>query len=69
MDVHIPAAVTDTLRRHGIDVLTAQEDDARELSDELLLIRATSLGRLLVTQDTDFLRITHEWQDAKQTLS
>ena len=27
MDVHIPQAITDQLRRRGVDVLTAIEDD------------------------------------------
>jgi hypothetical protein len=32
MDVHVPQAVTDQLRRRNIDVLTAIEDDAAELN-------------------------------------
>jgi hypothetical protein len=55
MDVHIPSAVTDECRLRNVDVLTAQEDGARQLSDSDLLDRATALGRILVTQDTDFL--------------
>jgi len=55
MDVHIPSAITDQLRLRGIDVLTAQEDGARELSDPDLLDRASELGRILFTQDTDLL--------------
>ena len=55
MDVHVPSAITDQLRLRGIDVLTAQEDNSRELSDSRLLDRVTELGRILFTQDTDFL--------------
>ena len=33
LDVHVPAAISYQLRRLGMDVLTAQEDDATELSD------------------------------------
>ncbi len=55
MDVHVRRAVTDGLRLRGINVLTAQEDDADELSDSELLERATELGCLLFTQDEDFL--------------
>jgi hypothetical protein len=40
MDVHIRQAVTDGLRRRGVDVLTAQEDNAARLSDDELLDRA-----------------------------
>ncbi|MBI2808549.1 MAG: DUF5615 family PIN-like protein [Planctomycetes bacterium] len=62
MDVHIPAAVTDDLRRNGIDVLTGQEDQTRTADDEDLLDRATLLGRLLFTCDEDFLTIAAAWQ-------
>jgi predicted nuclease of predicted toxin-antitoxin system len=53
MDVHIPLAITDGLRRRGIDVLTSQEYETTELDDEFLLARASELGRLLFTQDQD----------------
>ncbi len=62
MDVHVPAAITSALRRRGIDVLTSQEDGTREASDDELLSRAASLNRVLVSQDTDLLRIAHQWQ-------
>jgi hypothetical protein len=62
MDVHIPAAITAGLRLRGIDVLTAQEDGGRRLSDEKLLDRATALGRVLFTQDDDLLREAAERQ-------
>jgi predicted nuclease of predicted toxin-antitoxin system len=55
MDVHVPIAITRTLRRRGGDVLTAQEDEAGRLGDPALLDRATQLGRLLFTRDDDFL--------------
>ena len=64
MDVHIPAALTSTLRLRGVDVLTAQMDGSRELSDEELLSRALDLGRVLVTQDRDFLRIAADCQES-----
>ena len=56
MDVHVPRAVTIALRLRSIDVLTAQEDGAAQLGDDLLLRRATELGRVLVSQDQDLLR-------------
>jgi hypothetical protein len=55
-DVHVRRVVADELRRRGVDVLTAQEDNTTELEDSRLLDRATQLGRLLFTQDRDFLR-------------
>jgi predicted nuclease of predicted toxin-antitoxin system len=55
MDVHVNQSVTSTLRRAGVDVLTAQEDGCAELNDAALLDRATSLTRVLFTQDRDLL--------------
>ncbi len=34
------------------------------MDDDPLLARATQLGRLLFTQDEDFLRIAAQWQQA-----
>ncbi|HEX8652009.1 MAG TPA: DUF5615 family PIN-like protein [Pyrinomonadaceae bacterium] len=56
MDVHVRRAVTAGLRLRGVDILTAQEDDAGEFDDSRLLDRATQLGRILFTQDDDLLR-------------
>ena len=38
--------------------MTAQEDDCDAIPDDALLLRATLLGRIVVTQDGDFLAIT-----------
>ena len=56
MDVHVKRAVTDGLRRRGVDVLAAQEDGATGLEDADLLDRATALGRVLFNQDDDLPR-------------
>ena len=56
MDVHVHKAITVGLRLRGVDVLTAQEDDAKLLPDSDLLTRATTLGRALFTYDDDLLR-------------
>ncbi len=66
MDVHVPAAITDGLRRKGIDVLTSQEDHTRTADDEELLRRTAALGRLLLTSDEDFLAISAAWQASGQ---
>ena len=50
------------LRLRNIDVMTSQEDGTTELEDSDLLDRATALGRVLFTQDRDFLRIGSERQ-------
>ena len=43
------------LRLRQVDVLTAQEDSAEQLSDPQLLDRATVLGRVLFSFDRHFL--------------
>lgn len=67
MDVHVPIVVTESLRRKGLDVLTSQDDGTATLDDETLLARANELGRVLFSQDQDFLRIAAEWQRAGRT--
>ncbi len=61
-DVHVPAAIRDQLRRKGVDVLTAQEDNSGTLTDEELLDRAAMLGRVLFTQDIRFKAMAEDWQ-------
>lgn len=39
MDTHVHSAVTEQMRRRGVDVLTAQDDDSDDLDDEKLLSR------------------------------
>lgn len=55
MDAHIPKAITIGLRLRGVDVITAQEDNADAFSDPELMERATVLNRVLFTFDDDFL--------------
>jgi hypothetical protein len=57
MDVHVPASVSEGLRRKQIDVRTAQDDAAGRMADDDLLTWATAAGRVLLTQDADFLEI------------
>jgi hypothetical protein len=64
MDVHVPQAITDQLRRLGVDVLTAIEVATNLLHDDDLLERARMLGRLLFTQDVRFRAMAEEWQRA-----
>jgi hypothetical protein len=63
---HVPVAVRDGLRRRGVDVVTAEEDQSARLDDDVLLARARDLGRVLVTQDDDFLVIAADWQQANR---
>jgi Domain of unknown function (DUF5615) len=69
MDVHIPQAITDQLRRRGIDVLTAIEDAANQLPDDQLLERATQLNRVLFTQDIRFRVLAEQWQKQGKAFS
>ncbi|MEP7338293.1 MAG: DUF5615 family PIN-like protein [Acidobacteriota bacterium] len=64
LDVHVRAAISDGLRLRGVDVLTAQEDGSAEMEDPDLLDRAGELGRVIFTQDQDFLREAHRRQTA-----
>ena len=61
MDHHVHAAITEGLQRRGVDVTTAHEDGAAQMDDEQLLARATQLGRVLFSQDTDLLVLTEQW--------
>lgn len=66
MDQHVDERITTGLRSRGIDVLTAHEDNNSAAPDEFLLTRATELGRVIFSQDKDFLRIGNQWQQNGQ---
>jgi predicted nuclease of predicted toxin-antitoxin system len=69
MDVHVRRAVTDGLRLHKVDVLTAQEDGAGKFDDPELLDRAAELDRVLFTQDDDLLREAKRRQQSGEPFS
>ncbi len=56
MDHHVHAGITRELRARGVDVVTAYEDNHHEVDDTTLLDRASTLGRVLFSQDEDLLR-------------
>lgn len=56
MDVHVDGRITRRLRARDCDILTSQGDGTREWPDPAVLDRATLLGRVLFTQDRDFLK-------------
>jgi hypothetical protein len=62
MDVHVPQAITDQLRRRGVDVLPAVEDGRADALDEDLLEHARKLGRVIFTQDIRFRALAEDWQ-------
>lgn len=62
MNAHVPQAITDQLRRRGVDALTAVEDGSAEIDDDILLERAREFGRVLFTQDVRFKAMAEDWQ-------
>ena len=56
MDACVHFAVSNGLRARGVDVLTAQEDGRAETPDPMVLDRAGELGRIVYTEDEDFVR-------------
>ena len=62
MDVHVRRAISEGLRRRGVDVITAQEDGSAKLPDAALLDRAKELGRAIFSHDDDMLREARQRQ-------
>jgi hypothetical protein len=56
-DEHVPTAVAQGRRRRGVAVVTAYEANRRGLADVDQLAYAYQAGLVLVTQDTDLLRL------------
>ena len=61
-DVHVPGPVILQLRNRDVDILAATEEKTKELPDEELLALATSLDRVIVTQDIRFRVMAEDWQ-------
>jgi Domain of unknown function (DUF5615) len=57
LDEHVPNAVLRGLRVRGVDVLSVAEAGMLGASDEDHLARAASEGRVMFSQDEDFLRL------------
>jgi hypothetical protein len=57
LDEHVPRAVARALRARRIDALTVAEAGSLGAPDVVHLVRALREGRVLVTQDDDFLRL------------
>src|SRR5262245_26089956 len=63
-DEHVKFAIVEGLRRRGMGVVTVQERALQQADDEVLLETAAREGRLLLTNDVDFLRIHDRWMKA-----
>jgi hypothetical protein len=61
-DVHVPRSISDQLRQRGVDVLAAIENGHATADDEVLFERASSLGRVVFTQDIRFKARAERWQ-------
>lgn len=49
----------------GVDVLTTEAAGATDRDDEFILQRATDLGRVVCTQDRDYLALASIWQQTR----
>ena len=56
-DEHVAKAVIEGLRRRSVDMMTVPEADMLSASDEEQLAFAFSQGRVIFTQDDDFLKL------------
>ena len=59
-DHHIHNAIVAALQSAGVDCLTAEDDGRAAERDPKLLDRSTALGRVLVSNDSDFFEIAKE---------
>jgi hypothetical protein len=68
-DVHVPRPAIWQLRDRGVDILAATEEHTNELADDELLRLATSLSRVVVTQDIRFRVMAENWQRTGRTFA
>lgn len=61
-DTHIAKAASVQLRKRGVDVIRCEEENMAKAKDLEHLTHATSLGRAVVTQDTDFVGWDVQWK-------
>jgi hypothetical protein len=63
LDENLTPKIAVQLRQKGLDVVTVYDLGLAGDTDVNHLIRATEMGRVLVTADTDFLRLAAEGLD------
>ena len=66
LEHHVPAAIAAGLRQLQVDVLTVAEDGKAAWDDDQSLERALELGRIVFTQDRDFLVLAARWQQDRR---
>ncbi|MEO8214690.1 MAG: DUF5615 family PIN-like protein [Myxococcales bacterium] len=59
-DECIDGRITAGLRRRGVDVVTAADEQLLGASDDQQMERATALGRVILTADEDFFVIVRD---------
>lgn len=64
LDIHIPKAVAVALQRRGIDVVRGQDVGAEDDDGIVHLQRAATMGRVLVSRDSDFVMLGWSEQHA-----
>jgi uncharacterized protein with PIN domain len=62
LDEHVAGSIAKALRQRGIDVTTTAETNLLNAEDEEHLAFALAEGRVVVTQDADFLRQDNKGQ-------
>ncbi len=60
-DENIELAVVEGLRRRGIEVISVRDRKDSGRSDEYHLKHASEIGAVILTHDTDLLKIAHRW--------
>jgi predicted nuclease of predicted toxin-antitoxin system len=61
LDHNAHRALLAALRHRDVDVIDTAEDGTDRVADEVLLERASTARRAVVTHDRDFLRIGARW--------
>lgn len=59
-DECVDARIVAGLRRRGVDIMTAADEGLLGANDETHLDRASAVGRVVVSNDQDFLRLAHQ---------
>jgi len=64
-------AIAEGLRRRGVDVTTTADAGLLSTSDEVQAAHCLAVGRVIVTQDRDFLRLSPclGWPDRSRDVS
>ena len=68
-DEHVVLALVEALRRRGMDVVRVQDRGREEADDVELLAEALADERVMLTNDTDFLRLAGEHSIRQETFA